>query len=96
MKQGDEANLLRGNYERQKMKQRLVNRFEVEELENQLLEGYQGEGLWLWRPKVRKLSEMAERRYAELEKSPWLQLATQKLISVVLGDSRKKMSEIQK
>lgn len=76
------------------MKQRLVSLFEVEELEKQVLEGYQGEGLWRT---IRMLSGMTGRGgYAELEKNPWPQLRMQKLISVVLGDSKMKMSEIQK
>lgn len=96
MKQGDEANRLRGSYERQRMKQRLVGLFEVEELENQLLEGYQGEGLWLWLLEIRVLPELTVRRYAELEKSLLSQLKIQKSISVVLVGSRTKMAEIQR
>lgn len=96
MKQGDEANRLRGSYERQKMKQRLVGLFEVEELENQLLEGYQGEGLWLWLLEIRMLPELTVRRYAELEKSLLSQLKIQKSICVVLVGSRTKMAEIQR
>lgn len=72
------------------MKQRLVRLFEVEELENQLLEGYQGEGLWLT---IRMLPEMTVRCFGELEKSPWPRLKMQKLISV---DNRTKMTEMQR
>lgn len=78
------------------MKQRLVGLFEVEELENQLLEGYQGEGLWLWLLEIRMLPELTVRRYAELEKSLLLQLKIQKSISVVLVCSRTKRAEIQR
>jgi hypothetical protein len=74
------------------MKQKLVHLFEVEELENQLLEGYQGEGLCLGLLTIRILLEMTVRRYAELEKSPLPQLKMQKLISV---GNRMKMAQIQ-
>jgi hypothetical protein len=74
------------------MKQKLVHLFEVEELENQLLEGYQGGGLCLGLLTIRILPEMTVRRYAELEKSPLPQLKMQKLISV---GNRMKMAQIQ-
>lgn len=64
MRQGDEANRSRGSCERRKMKQRLVCLFEEEELENQLLEGYQGEGLCLT---IRMLPEMTVQCFGELE-----------------------------